>query len=160
MSAIIAVDRITKRYGGLTAVDACAFEVPRGSITGLIGPNGAGKTTLFNIIAGVTRPDHGRILLDGKDVTDPGSLRVRAFTLPIGSPVGVDFYRGGKKQRVDVTVEAMPEQIAGNRRDLGIDLGSSRHWAVQRADDPSGHGVLQTQRRSHRHYRLTDPQAH
>ncbi len=69
MSAILTVDRIVKRYGGLTAVDACAFEVPRGSITGLIGPNGAGKTTLFNIIAGVTRPDQGRILLDGKDVT-------------------------------------------------------------------------------------------
>ena len=69
MSAIIAVDRITKRYGGLTVLDACAFEVPRGSITGLIGPNGAGKTTLFNIIAGVTAPDHGRILLDGQEVT-------------------------------------------------------------------------------------------
>jgi branched-chain amino acid transport system ATP-binding protein len=69
MSAIVAVEEITKRYGGLTAVDECAFEVPRGSITGLIGPNGAGKTTLFNIIAGVTAPDRGRILLDGADVT-------------------------------------------------------------------------------------------
>jgi len=69
MSAIVAVDRITKRYGGLTAVDACTFEVPRGSITGLIGPNGAGKTTLFNIIAGVTAPDRGRVLLDGEDIT-------------------------------------------------------------------------------------------
>jgi branched-chain amino acid transport system ATP-binding protein len=88
MNAIIAVDRITKRYGGLTAVDACAFEVPRGSITGLIGPNGAGKTTLFNIIAGVTRPDHGRILLDGKDVTGKkphelfGLGLVRTFQIP------------------------------------------------------------------------------
>jgi branched-chain amino acid transport system ATP-binding protein len=69
MSAIVDVDRITKRYGGLTALDACAFAVPRGSITGLIGPNGAGKTTLFNIVAGMTRPDAGRILLDGRDVT-------------------------------------------------------------------------------------------
>ena len=69
MSAIIAVDRVTKRYGGLTVLDACAFEVPRGSITGLIGPNGAGKTTLFNIVAGMTRADHGRILFDGADVT-------------------------------------------------------------------------------------------
>jgi branched-chain amino acid transport system ATP-binding protein len=69
MSAIIAVEEVTKRYGGLTAVDRCAFAVRKGSITGLIGPNGAGKTTLFNIIAGVTAPDRGRILLDGADVT-------------------------------------------------------------------------------------------
>jgi branched-chain amino acid transport system ATP-binding protein len=88
MSAIVAVDRITKRYGGLTAVDGCAFEVPRGSITGLIGPNGAGKTTLFNIIAGVTRADQGRILLDGKDVTGKkphelfGQGLVRTFQIP------------------------------------------------------------------------------
>jgi branched-chain amino acid transport system ATP-binding protein len=69
MSAIIAVEEIGKRFGGLTAVDACSFDVPKGSITGLIGPNGAGKTTLFNIIAGVIRPDQGRIRLDGEDVT-------------------------------------------------------------------------------------------
>ncbi|MBV9751237.1 MAG: ABC transporter ATP-binding protein [Hyphomicrobiales bacterium] len=69
MSAIIAVDRITKRYGGLTVLDACSLEVPRGAITGLIGPNGAGKTTLFNIIAGVTRPDEGHVFFDGSEVT-------------------------------------------------------------------------------------------
>ena len=69
MSAIAAVEEITKRYGGLTVVDRCELEVPRGSITGLIGPNGAGKTTLFNIIAGVTAPDRGRVLLDGSDIT-------------------------------------------------------------------------------------------
>src|SRR5437667_2004104 len=88
MSAIIAVDRITKRYGGLTAVDGCAFEVPGGSITGLIGPNGAGKTTLLHIIAGVTRADSVRILLDGADVTGrpPHELFglgvVRTFQIP------------------------------------------------------------------------------
>src|SRR5580700_113566 len=88
MSAIIAVEEITKRFGGLTAVDRCAFEVPRGSITGLIGPNGAGKTTLFNIIAGVTAPDSGHILLDGADVTGrrPHELfalgLVRTFQIP------------------------------------------------------------------------------
>jgi branched-chain amino acid transport system ATP-binding protein len=62
--------------------------VPRGSITGLIGPNGAGKTTLFNIIAGVTAPDSGHILLDGADVTGrrPHELfalgLVRTFQIP------------------------------------------------------------------------------
>ena len=81
MSAIIAVERVSKRYGGLTAVDACSFEVPRGSITGLIGPNGAGKTTLFNIMAGVTRPDAGRVILDGEDVAGRAPHELFAFGL-------------------------------------------------------------------------------
>ena len=45
------------------------MEIPKGLITGLIGPNGAGKTTLFNLIAGTFKPDHGKIVLDGEDVT-------------------------------------------------------------------------------------------
>ena len=81
MSAIIAVERVSKRYGGLTAVDGCSFEVPRGSITGLIGPNGAGKTTLFNIMAGVTRPDAGRVILDGEDVAGRAPHELFAFGL-------------------------------------------------------------------------------
>ena len=88
MSAIIAVDRITKHYGGLTVLDACSLEVPRGAITGLIGPNGAGKTTLFNIIAGVTRPDEGHVFFDGSEVTGKkphelfGLGLMRTFQIP------------------------------------------------------------------------------
>lgn len=65
---LIAQD-ICKRFGGLVALDRCSIEIVAGGITGLVGPNGAGKTTLFNIIAGNLRPDSGRILLDGQDVT-------------------------------------------------------------------------------------------
>ncbi|HET6794675.1 MAG TPA: branched-chain amino acid ABC transporter ATP-binding protein/permease [Acidimicrobiales bacterium] len=57
------------RFGGLTAVDGVSLSVERGRITGLIGPNGAGKSTLFNAISGFVRPDRGRILLGGEDVT-------------------------------------------------------------------------------------------
>ncbi len=67
--AMISVRGVTKRFGGLTAVDDCSLAVAAGSITGLIGPNGAGKSTLFNIIAGVYPATAGRVFLDGEDVT-------------------------------------------------------------------------------------------
>ncbi|MDR9406733.1 MAG: ABC transporter ATP-binding protein [Spiribacter sp.] len=66
---MIEIDRISRAFGGLQAVDSVSFTVDEGSITGLIGPNGAGKTTLFNIIAGNLTPDQGRIRLHGEDIT-------------------------------------------------------------------------------------------
>jgi len=68
MSAL-AIHGIEKRYGGVTALAGCSFEIPGPGIYGLIGPNGAGKTTLFDVIAGNTPPDRGRVTIDGADVT-------------------------------------------------------------------------------------------
>jgi branched-chain amino acid transport system ATP-binding protein/branched-chain amino acid transport system permease protein len=56
---------VTKRFGGVTAVDACTLSVAPGRITGLIGPNGSGKTTIFNLVSGMTRADEGKISLGG-----------------------------------------------------------------------------------------------
>lgn len=66
---MIAVEDVLLRFGGVTAVDGCSLHVAKGRITGLIGPNGAGKTSLFNVVAGRYRPERGRVLLDGEDVT-------------------------------------------------------------------------------------------
>ena len=66
---MITVEHLTKRFGGITAVDNASLTIEEGSITGLIGPNGAGKTTLFNVIAGVHKPTSGRVRLDGEDIT-------------------------------------------------------------------------------------------
>jgi branched-chain amino acid transport system ATP-binding protein len=68
MSALLTVERVSRRFSGLLAVDNVSFEVPRGSIFAVIGPNGAGKTTLFNLIAGVFAPDSGTITFDGEAI--------------------------------------------------------------------------------------------
>ena len=63
------VEQLTKRFGGLTAVNAVSFELKRDELVGLIGPNGAGKTTLLRLITKILRPDSGRIVFNGADIT-------------------------------------------------------------------------------------------
>ncbi len=69
MSILLQVQGVTKRFGGLQALTHVTFDLPEGQILGLIGPNGAGKTTLFNTINGVYKPEQGRIVFRGQDVT-------------------------------------------------------------------------------------------
>ncbi len=68
--ALLEVNNLTKRFGGLVANDNVSLSVNEGEIVGLIGPNGAGKTTLFNCIAGVHNPEGGNIRFQGKDITN------------------------------------------------------------------------------------------
>ena len=63
-------ERVVKGYSGRPVVDGVDIRVGRGEIVGLLGPNGAGKTTTFAMMVGYVRPDGGRILLDGRDITD------------------------------------------------------------------------------------------
>jgi branched-chain amino acid transport system ATP-binding protein len=66
---LLRVEQVSKRFGGLLALDRASFLAQAGCITALIGPNGAGKTTLFSIIAGFASPSAGRIVYDGVDIT-------------------------------------------------------------------------------------------
>ncbi len=69
MTALLAVDAVTKHFRGLTALSRVSFEVARGEILVIIGPNGAGKTTLFNVVTGFARPDDGGVTLAGEEIT-------------------------------------------------------------------------------------------
>jgi len=68
-TAMLTLERVTKRFGGLTAVREVSLEVRTGDLLGIIGPNGAGKTTLFHLISGYYAPDEGRVVFDGQDIT-------------------------------------------------------------------------------------------
>ena len=67
--ALLEVQNITKKFGGLVAVRDLNLTVEKGEIVALIGPNGAGKTTAFNVIAGYYKPDAGKVIYDGRDIT-------------------------------------------------------------------------------------------
>lgn len=66
---MLKIENLSKRFGGLAAVNEVSTSIEKGKINAIIGPNGAGKTTFFNLISGVHKPTSGRILLDGTDVT-------------------------------------------------------------------------------------------
>jgi branched-chain amino acid transport system ATP-binding protein len=68
-TAVMRVENVVKRFGGLTAVGGVSLDIPERAIVSVIGPNGAGKTTLFNMLTGLYRPTSGRILLGDRDVT-------------------------------------------------------------------------------------------
>lgn len=66
---MLEVDALSKRFGGLLAVNTVSFHVDAGEVLSVVGPNGAGKTTLFNLITGLIRPNSGTVRLDGQDIT-------------------------------------------------------------------------------------------
>jgi branched-chain amino acid transport system ATP-binding protein len=88
MTVILAVQDLVKTFGGMVVLNHCSFQVQRGTITGLIGPNGAGKTTLFNVLTGFHKPDSGRVLFSGQEITGLAPHRIfhrricRTFQIP------------------------------------------------------------------------------
>jgi branched-chain amino acid transport system ATP-binding protein len=74
--SVLSINRLTKNFGGLTAVSNVSFEVEFGGIVGLIGPNGAGKTTVFNLITGIYRPDQGEISFNQASIVGRPTHRI------------------------------------------------------------------------------------
>jgi len=105
MSALLAVEGISKSFRGLKAASAVSFELDAGAILGLIGPNGAGKTTVFNMIAGVFPPDEGRVRMDGQDIS--GKRPDQICRAGIGRTFQIVKPFGGLTVRENVIVGAL-----------------------------------------------------
>jgi branched-chain amino acid transport system ATP-binding protein len=88
MTAMLIVERLTKRFGGFTAVNQVSFEVTPGEILGLIGPNGSGKSTIFNLLSGALVPNEGSIRFEGREIAGHAPYRIinlgigRTFQIP------------------------------------------------------------------------------
>jgi branched-chain amino acid transport system ATP-binding protein len=79
--SVLAVEGLSRSFGGLRAVDGVGFEAGKDRITAVIGPNGAGKTTLFNLISGTLEPDSGKVVFDGADITGMKPFRIARLGL-------------------------------------------------------------------------------
>jgi branched-chain amino acid transport system permease protein len=105
---------LSKRFGGIVAVDDLSFELQPGLITALVGPNGAGKTTVFNLLTGVVRPDSGVVLLHGQDVTGKRLDQVTRLGMA----------RSFQDVRVHVRLSALENVMLGVQGQPGEHLGS------------------------------------
>jgi ABC-type branched-subunit amino acid transport system ATPase component len=81
MTALLAVEGLTKSFGGIRALDECSFEIAEGSVAALIGPNGSGKTTAFNVITGYQAADAGHLTFRGRAVRHPDPCRLQRLGL-------------------------------------------------------------------------------
>lgn len=109
--ALLRLENITKRFGGLIAVNNLSLEIQEGEAIGIVGPNGSGKTTLFNVISGVYFPEEGRVIYEGKDITRMPSYK-RA-PLGLGRTFQIPRPFGSASVRENVATGAMFGTLAG-----------------------------------------------
>jgi ABC-2 type transport system ATP-binding protein len=126
--ATVSIRSLTKRFGGVLAVDGLTFDAPSGKITGFLGPNGAGKTTTLRSLVGLVRPTSGQALIDGRRYQDlPNPRRVVGAVLESGSS------RPGRSGRDHLRVLAATAGVGDRRVDEMLDLVGLTDAAGRRA---------------------------
>lgn len=145
---ILEVDAVSRRFGGVTALDNVSFSVDAGEILGLMGANGAGKTTLFALIAGNLRPSSGRIRLDGRIVSGRTASRVNAMGIARTFQIVRPFVG------LSVRDNVMAGALYGRGRARGMKLARDQADAIlddmqmlDRADMPAGELTLAGRKR-------------
>jgi len=127
---LLEVDSVTKRFGGIVALDDVSFDVEAGEIVGLIGPNGAGKTTAFNVITRLYTPDAGHVRFDGKDLlaTRPSGVIRRGIARTFQN---VELFRGlTVLENVQVGAHARTGDHTVDDALFYVGIGSLRHFQV------------------------------
>ncbi len=127
-ASLLSLRGLTRRFGGLTAVDAVDLDLAKGDLVSIIGPNGAGKTTLFNLVTGLDRPDAGEVRFEGRDITglSPETLAAEgiARTFQLGRVFGnlsvMDNVLIGAHTRLRAVKPAVP--LIGPLLELGLAL--------------------------------------
>jgi branched-chain amino acid transport system ATP-binding protein len=119
-SMLVTARNVTKRFGGLLAVNDVNFDIPRGSIVSLIGPNGAGKTTFFNMITGYYVPTTGEIIFDGKSIVTRRRNRIRSLKPHQVTALGIG--RTFQNIRLFGTMSALDNVLVGHNVHL------KSHW--------------------------------
>lgn len=125
---LLSLRGLTRRFGGLTAVDAIDLDLAKGELISIIGPNGAGKTTLFNLVTGLDRPDAGVVSFEGQDITGFSPERLAAEgiarTFQLGRVFGnlsvMDNVLIGAHTRLRAVKPAVP--VIGPLLELGLAL--------------------------------------
>ncbi|MEY9305216.1 ABC-type branched-subunit amino acid transport system ATPase component [Bradyrhizobium ottawaense] len=128
LNSMLSLRGLTRRFGGLTAVDAIDLDLAKGELVSIIGPNGAGKTTLFNLVTGLDRPDAGTVHFEGQDITGLSPERLAgegiARTFQLGRVFGnlsvMDNVLIGAHTRLRAVKPAVP--VIGPLLELGLAL--------------------------------------
>jgi branched-chain amino acid transport system ATP-binding protein len=159
--ALLSVENVTRRFGGVVALDRVSFDAAEGEIVGLIGPNGAGKTTAFNVITRLYRPDEGELTFDGGSLLRTPPWRIvrrgiaRTFqnvelfdsmTVRENVRVGAHARRGGRS--ADEVLDYVGLRDVAGRAARGLPFGTRKRVELARAlasrprllllDEPAG----------------------
>ncbi len=149
---IIAVEGLSKAFGGVKAVDDVSFELEENRLLGVIGPNGSGKTTLVNLITGFVKPDSGRVAFKGRDITGLPPYKVadlgiaRAFQM-VKPFYGLKAYKNLVVSLSSPRVKRMAGGAYGDRdavaKDLLEEVGFERDsWVIAKQASSLPHGYL------------------
>jgi branched-chain amino acid transport system ATP-binding protein len=147
----LSIDRVTKRFGGLVAVDDVSFDVGEGELLSIIGPNGAGKTTLFNLLTGQLAPSSGTVAFEGQDIgrlpphrrarlgfgrTFQISQTLTSMTALENGMIGAFLHQAGLTQAAETAQRALDLVGLGGRAQVragDLTLGERRRLEVARA---------------------------